>query len=599
MSHEVLIDFVHHIALLLAIALVFDLCLNARRWTSVAAWRVLTGFFLGLIGIALMLIPLQFAEGIQIDARSVVLALSGLFFGVVPTVILAVMTILFRLYQGGIGATTGVLVIITSGVLGLVWRQLIKRTGTDLQNTPVKHLLLLGVIVHIVMLALMFTLPRETAVEILHAVGPHVLVLYSLATVALGMLLRGRLRRQKAFEELRENRDHYRKLTRAVEQSPASVVITDTEGRIEYVNPKFTEVTGYTIEEVIGENPRVLKSGDIPPDYYKAMWTTIKAGEEWHGEFLNRRKDGSTFWEVASICPIISEEGEINAFLAVKEDVTEKKRQAERLLEAKEEAERANRAKSSFLAVVSHELRTPLNGIIGPCQLALENVRDPEDREMLETALDSSNQLLHLIERILIFAEIESGSVGVDPEEINLHELVASTILDHSAAAGDKGIGIGLSPDSSFPRCFISDSAVLRQILLNLIENAVKFTEKGQVSVTVREEGKEVAVSVADTGCGIAPEKRDAIFGLFNQSDMSVRRMHEGVGLGLAIAKVLTERIGGRLRVESEPGKGSVFTLRIPRKLRARGNDSTTKYAPPAQPGNPRPATDRFSQLSP
>ncbi len=590
MSHELLIDFVHHIALLLAIALVFDLCINARRWTGITVGRILTGFLLGLIGIALMLVPLQFTEGIQFDARSVVLALSGLFFGVVPTVILAVMTMLFRLVQGGMGATVGVLVIIASGMTGLFWRRLLKRKGTDLSDTPVGHLLFLGITVHVVMLALMFTMPLDVAVEVFQVIGPFVLVLYPLATVAVGVLLRGRLRRQKAMEDLRANRDHYRKLTRAVEQSPASVVITDTEGKIEYVNPKFTEVTGYSKEEVIGKNPRILKSGDIPSGYYKEMWQTIKAGNEWQGEFLNRRKDGSTFWEIASISPIVGDDEQITAFLAVKEDVTEEKRQAERLLEAKEEAERANRAKSSFLAVVSHELRTPLNGIIGPCQLALENARDPEDREMLETALTSSKQLLHLIERILNFAEIESGSVGVTPEEVDLREWVASTVLDHSAAAAEKGIGIGLSPDSSFPRNFVSDPAVLRQVLLNLVENAVKFTEKGQVSVTVRAEGKEVAVAVADTGCGITPGTRDAIFGLFNQGDMSVRRTHEGIGLGLSIAKVLTERLGGRLQVESEPGKGSVFTLRLPREMRERRNSFTRKNAPPARPGKPDPA---------
>ncbi|MCC5805330.1 MAG: PAS domain S-box protein [Opitutales bacterium] len=590
MYHELLIDFVHHIALLLAIALVFDLCINARRWTGVTVGRMLTGFLLGLIGIALMLVPLQFAEGIQFDARSVVLALSGLFFGFVPTVILAVMTILFRIVQGGMGATVGVLVILASGILGLLWRHYFKRKGTDLSNTPAGSILSLGITVHVVMLALMFTMPREVAVEVVQVVGPFVLVLYPFATVAVGVLLRGRLRRQKAMDDLRENRDHYRKLTRAVEQSPASVVITDTAGGIEYVNPKFTEVTGYSRDEVIGENPRILKSGDISGDYYKEMWRTIKAGNEWQGEFLNRRKDGSTFWEIASISPIVGDNGQITAYLAVKEDVTEKKRQAERLLEAKEEAERANRAKSSFLAVVSHELRTPLNGIIGPCQLALETARDPEEREMLETALNSSKQLLHLIERILSFAEIESGSIGVAPEEIDLRELVASTVLDHSAAAEEKGIGIGLSQDSSYPPSFISDPAVLRQVLLNLVENAVKFTDKGYVSVTVREEGKEVSITVADTGCGIAPETLDAVFGLFNQGDMSVRRVHEGIGLGLSIAKVLTERLGGRLQVESEPGKGSVFTLRVPRKLRKRENGFTKKTAPPARPGNPKPA---------
>lgn len=568
MTSKVLIDFVHHIALLLAIALAFDLCVSAKRWARSVAGRLLTGFFLGLTGIALMLVPLHLAEGIQFDARSVVLALSGFFFGVVPTLVAAAMTILFRVFHGGVGVTPGILVIVASGVLGLFWRWRVRRKVNNLADTPPQELLFLGIAVHVVMLALLHTLPRGTALEILPIVGPYVLVLYPLAALAVGLLLRERLRRQRAVRELTETRDRYRKLTRAVEQSPASVVITDPKGSIEYVNPKFTAVTGYAPEEVIGRNPRVLKSGNLSRRHYAELWRTIQGGKEWRGEFLNRRKDGSTFWEFASISPILGENEKITAFLAVKEDITDKKHQAERLLEAKEEAERANRAKSSFLAVVSHELRTPLNGIFGPCQLALENARDPEDREMLQTALDCSEQLLRMIDKILLFAEIDSSGSGARPEPVDLRELVASTVLDWSAAAQEKGVGLALSPRSTFPKDFISDPAILRQILLNLIENAVKFTTRGAVAVMVGAEGEGVTIAVSDTGCGIPEETRKAIFDLFSQGDMRLHREHAGIGLGLSIAKVLTERIEGRMSVESEPDKGSVFTLRLPRHLR-------------------------------
>ena len=169
-----------------------------------------------------------------------------------------------------------------------------------------------------------------------------------------------------------------------MEQSPASVVITDLEGKIEYVNPKFTQVTGYSVEEAIGQNPRILKSGEWPSEAYRELWETITAGKEWRGEFHNKRKDSTLYWEYASISPIRNEKGEITHFLAVKEDITERKLAEAELARAKEAAEAANRAKDQFLANMSHEIRTPMNGIIGMTELVLATELTNEQREYLE-----------------------------------------------------------------------------------------------------------------------------------------------------------------------------------------------------------------------
>ena len=203
---------------------------------------------------------------------------------------------------------------------------------------------------------------------------------------------------------LLESRQGLQKLSRAVEQSPSSVVITDMEGRIEYVNSKFEQVTGFTREEAIGDNPRVLKSGEQSPEFYKTMWDTIKAGREWRGEFCNRKKNGELYWEAASISPVRSPDGDVTHFVAVKEDITERRRVAEELRQAKEAADAASQAKSEFLANMSHELRTPLNSVIGFTNVLLKD-KDQKlteaDRTYLERILGNGKHLLDLINDIL------------------------------------------------------------------------------------------------------------------------------------------------------------------------------------------------------
>jgi PAS domain S-box-containing protein len=548
-----------------------------------------------------------------------------------------------------------------------------------------------------------------------------------------------------------------RKLARAVEQSPASIVITDLDGAIEYVNPAFTRVTGYACDEAIGRNPRILKSHKKSSEEYRQLWETITSGKEWRGEFKNIRKNGEEFWENASITPIFDGRGQATHYLAIKEDITlrkrteeqtairlgliayaaehslaelmswaldeierflnsaigflhfvepdqktlslqqwstatrerfrevpgrnlhydiaragvwvdcvrerrgvihndyaslthgkglppghaeviremvvpvirhgailaimgvgnkstdytreeldtlefladvtweiiERKRAEEALLKSYREleaataranelavkAEAATRAKSEFLAGMSHEIRTPMNGVIGVTGLLLDTDLTDAQRCYAETVLSSAEALLNLINDILDFSKIEAGKLELEMLDFDLHDLMDDLAAPLALSAQEKGLEFVCAVDPGIPARLHGDPGRLRQILTNLVGNAVKFTERGDVAVTVASAGEAGSAPwegndddetdrrnavvlrfvIRDTGIGIPEDKIGQLFHKFSQVDASVSRKFGGTGLGLAISKQLAEMMGGATGVSSIPGRGSEF----------------------------------------
>ncbi|MEG3638899.1 ATP-binding protein [Magnetococcus sp. PR-3] len=366
------------------------------------------------------------------------------------------------------------------------------------------------------------------------------------------------------MESIQQKTEENAKIFRAVEHSPASVVITNAEGNIEYVNPKFCQLTGYQSEEIIGENPRFLKSGEMSQGFYKDMWTTITHGKEWHGEFYNRAKNGSLFWEAASISAIRSDEGEITHFVAVKDDITTRKKLERELQQARDRAESSSRAKSEFLALMSHEIRTPMNAILGMSELLAESSLDDEQSELLHVQRRAALALLDLINDILDLSRVESGRLELDPIPMNLPDFLHEIRDLFRQEAEKKNLALSVTLEDELPENYHADRARLRQVLINLVGNAIKFTKEGGVWITVEAVGQQSGLhqlkfSVTDSGCGIPKSAQEQIFDPFTQADAYVTRQHGGTGLGLTISKRLVQLFGGHLKVESQDNRGSTF----------------------------------------
>ena len=361
-----------------------------------------------------------------------------------------------------------------------------------------------------------------------------------------------------------------RLLTRAIEQSPLSVIITDRQGRIEYVNPHFVAATGYGFEEVAGKDPSLFKSGYTSPGEYRKLWEAISCGRVWQGEFHNRMKNGELHWESASIAPVRDEEGAVTHFVAVKEDITRRKLAEIELMAAKERAEAANIAKSRFLATVSHELRTPLNAILGFSEVIKEGGTEPA---MVERYADyarhihtNGTHLLDLINDLLDLAKIEAGKFELHETFFDIEEVVAEAMemLRSRAEAGRLLVSVDIAPNLPLLR---GDDRAARHILINLLSNAVKFTpEGGTVTVTAGLDDHGLpAIAVADTGIGIAPEDIPKVLEPFGQVDTALSRRHDGTGLGLPLCRHLIELHGGHLDIASSVGVGTTVTVRFPR----------------------------------
>jgi len=370
-----------------------------------------------------------------------------------------------------------------------------------------------------------------------------------------------------------EDSEQINKLTNSVLHSPVTVVITNRTGLIEYVNPKFEEVTGYSSQDAIGQNPRILKSGETPVEVYEKLWDTILSGKEWRGEFKNKRKDGSYYWESASISSVKNVAGEITHFIAVKEDISERKLMDAALIEAKDKAEEANRLKTSFLANLSHEIRTPMNGILGFAELLREDgLRSKDFEHYLDIINVNGQQLLNIINDIITVANLEVNQLRLNVKEFELNQVL--TDLESTMEWEKKQLLknhihldlVGLKPPTSTPMC--TDPGKLVQILTNLLRNAIKFTDQGEVLLSNRmiNDGF-IEFTVSDTGIGIPEHMHDVIFERFRQADESSTRNFGGNGLGLAISKGLVELLGGTIKVKSNPGQGAIFTFSIPTHL--------------------------------
>jgi PAS domain S-box-containing protein len=356
----------------------------------------------------------------------------------------------------------------------------------------------------------------------------------------------------------------YLDMYRSIVDRHAIVAETDTAGRIVHANEQFCKISGYSLDELLHQNHRILNSGTHPKQFWQDMYKTVANNNSWHGEICNRAKDGRLYWVYTTIAPLVNHSGKIRGYFAIRTDITA-------LKEAESQAQAASDAKSQFLANMSHEIRTPMTAILGFADLLATEVTESRKTERcleyIETIKRNGEHLLSIINDILDISKIEANKVELEKIRTNPHDIIDEVIKLIQIKASNRGIDIQLKIQPTIPTTIESDPTRIRQILLNLLDNAVKFTRKGNVSLDVTlvtQPDLQIEFVIRDTGIGMTNEQVSRLFTPFYQADATMARRFGGSGLGLQISKRLAVMLGGDLTVKSTHGIGSEFTFCLP-----------------------------------
>ncbi|MGE5479377.1 MAG: response regulator [Chloroflexota bacterium] len=367
--------------------------------------------------------------------------------------------------------------------------------------------------------------------------------------------------------EVRKQSEFISKLSSAIEQIGSYVLVTDPHGYVEYANTKALELLGGEPSDALGKH--LLK---LPREGFAPVWEEAKSGKQIVAIYKAFTPVGGALWMRGSLSPCFDENGKIQNFTEVAEDITAMKLHEEQLDRAREEALDADRAKSIFLSNISHELRTPLNGIIGMSSLLLDSKLDSEQAEYVDMLKNSANSLLKIINNVLEITRIESGRETLHIKTFKLGSMLSSLINFFGVAIKEKDLDFSLEIAEGTPTAFSSDEGKLREILTHLLSNAIKFTDRGTIKLKVS--SKPISANfcdtffrVEDTGIGVPEDARRIIFDRFTQADGSYTRKYGGMGLGLAVSKEIAKLFEGELTCESKQGVGSAFTLRAKLKV--------------------------------
>lgn len=411
----------------------------------------------------------------------------------------------------------------------------------------------------------------------------------------LGDVQRQQQLRSELGRKLSES-EHLAMLLLVISKTKNAISILQPDGTIVSVNDAFVQMTGYQPAEATGRAISELVYGPTSDAAAVAAYhRALETGEELTQDVLQYRKDGRTYWVESSLIPVRSTDGELAQWIVIDTDITRRRETEEALRAAKENAEKGSRLKSEFLANISHEIRTPMNAIIGMTELALATDLTEQQEEYLQTIRSSSDALLGLLNDVLDLSKIEAGKMELEEIDFDLRDLVHETVRTFSAKAREKGVALTAHLSDDLPRTVCGDPTKLRQLLTNLIGNAIKFTQKGEVTLTAEEQwhnDDEIALhfAVRDTGIGIPDEKLDEIFHAFRQSDATTTRQYGGSGLGLTISSELVRMMRGRIWVDSKPGNGSIFHFTIQLK---KGAPLSLPPKPPEPAETSQPETSR------
>ncbi|MEX2181739.1 MAG: ATP-binding protein [Gemmatimonadaceae bacterium] len=558
----VLQELVHNAALLLAIVLIFDV---RDRWAIGALSRrgtlvldLATGAAVGVAALLILWSGVRVAAGGLVDTRSVLFFISGLYLGAVPTLVAAVMGILGRVFLvGGPAAATGVAVIVTSAGIGLLWRNFRRERLTEIAWY---EFLTAGVIVNAVLLLDVWLFIGPARDTVIPQLAPAALVVFPLLTVALGLIAAARARRAVEHATTRLE-------AAALDAAADATAITDVNGNFIWVNPAFTQLTGYRPDEAIGRNPRDLqRSGEQDHAFYAQMWATLLAGKVWAGELTNRRKDGTVYLEEQSITPVMDDKGTVAHFIAFKRDIT-----ARRQLEAQYRQAQKMEGIGRLAGGIAHDLNNLLTVINGTVELALPSARnDPALRNDLIEIHRAGDRAAALTRQLLAFSRRQV----MRPEVLDLNAVTTELLKMLTRVIGeDIVVETALAPDLGNIR---ADAGQVEQILMNLAVNARDAMPEGgtltiaTANVEIDEEfaarhvtmtpGRHVRLTVSDTGIGMDDATQARIFEPF----FTTKRVGKGTGLGLSTVYGIVKQSGGTIWLYSEAGHGTTFKIYFP-----------------------------------
>jgi PAS domain S-box-containing protein len=590
MKDSIIIGLLQNTAILLSFALLYQ-NLWIKNENSKRIWvKILTGLLLSGICVVIMYTPWTVIPGLVFDTRSVMISVSGLFFGSIPTLILMFLSSIARLYIGGDGQWMGLAVIISSGTIGLLWRRF--RPNWKTKNSYLE-LLTMGFLVHLTMSLCAIFLPGNMILSTLKTISLPLIFIYTPATMMLGIIMLNQYKNwQNRLAQIKLEESE-RRFSQILESGNIVSILLDTDENITFCNDYFLEITGYTRNEIIGKNwlsifiPENIKeevlqmfsegirNKNIKKNYENQILT--KSGDLLYVSWVNilMRSDENEITGIASIGVNLTDrrlyEDKLLEKNAEIELQNEKYRQINlELMKAKEKAEESDRLKSSFLSNMSHEIRTPMNGILGFIDLMKRPKLTGElQQEYLAIIEQSGKRMLNIINDIVTISKIESGIMEVKLNNSEINEQMDYIYTFFKPETDLKGIQLVCNRNLPSNEAIVyTDSEKLYAILTNLVKNAIKFTEEGSIEFGYEKKGELLEFYVKDTGIGMNPEQNKIIFERFRQGNETLTRNYEGAGLGLSIAKSYVEMLGGEIWIESEESKGSTFYFTIPFKSR-------------------------------
>jgi PAS domain S-box-containing protein len=577
----IVVDLIYNLAVLVSVSVIAGFV--DKRWQrSTSSGRIIQGALFGMVAVLSMMNPFIISDGVIFDGRSVILSLCAMFFGPVSAAIAAVMALLMRLHIGGAGTIMGVSTILSSTFIGIAFFFYRKKHTL---NMNALHLWLFGMLVHTVMVIFIFTLPNELRLISFHTLAVTILGVYPVATVLTGKILMDQEENYDLLDALKHSKDQYRSLIQEMQQGLAvfEIVYTD-DGKVEdyrfiLINPNYEKLTGLSEKEILGRT--IQEVFPRTEEFWNERFEKVAlSGVPEYYENFSLELD--RYYEVVVYSP------RKHQLAVILTDITERKGVEARLLAAKEQAEAGDRLKTAFMNNISHEIRTPLNGILGFGQLISQpEINDSTRQQYMGLLQNSVERLIQTVNDYMDVSLIASGNLKVNYTWFALDEFTLELQNNIKKAASDKNLELFIELPERDLQLF-SDRELLIRACDHLLNNAVKFTRYGSVKFGFDTFGEEIRFFVEDTGVGIAKESLNRIFEAFDQEENTKTRSYEGSGLGLAIAKGIVKRLGGKIGVNSEKDKGSLFFFHLP-KLTRKNTNGMDVHGSPTEIINHRP----------